>query len=207
MQVDELDLLVTKKQTVLYNLFDWPTHRHSRLVVIGIANTMDLPERMLPRVHSRLGLRRLDFRPYTSAQIQAIVHSRLEGVAAYDPASVQLCSHKVAGATGDVRKALEICRRAAEIASSSGSPSVTISHATEAISEIFASTRVGTLRSSCSFHEQLFVTCAIIEGKRLGTMDVPFGNIVERVRGVCVGRQIAPPHAAKLVEVTVLSYM
>ena len=44
--VDELDALITKKQTLLYNLFDWPCHQNSRLLVISIANTMDLPERM-----------------------------------------------------------------------------------------------------------------------------------------------------------------
>ena len=45
--MDELDLLVTRKQTVIYNFFDWPNRRHSRLVVVAVANTMDLPERML----------------------------------------------------------------------------------------------------------------------------------------------------------------
>jgi len=44
--IDELDALMTKKQTLLYNLFDWPCHNNSRLLVISIANTMDLPERM-----------------------------------------------------------------------------------------------------------------------------------------------------------------
>ena len=39
--IDELDALVTKKQTLLYNLFDWPCHANSRLLVIAIANTMD----------------------------------------------------------------------------------------------------------------------------------------------------------------------
>lgn len=39
----------------MYNLFDWPTHKEARLVVLTIANTMDLPERiMLNRVSSRL---------------------------------------------------------------------------------------------------------------------------------------------------------
>ena len=52
--MDELDYMVTRKQTVLYNLFDWPTRRHARLVVVGIANTMDLPERLLPRIHRRV---------------------------------------------------------------------------------------------------------------------------------------------------------
>ena len=37
-------------QTVLYNLFDWPGRRGSRLSIIGVANTMDLPERLHPRI-------------------------------------------------------------------------------------------------------------------------------------------------------------
>lgn len=53
--VDELDLLWTRKQQVMYNLFDWPTKPGSRLVVLTIANTMDLPERLMSnRVSSRL---------------------------------------------------------------------------------------------------------------------------------------------------------
>lgn len=52
---DELDLLWTRKQTVLYNLFDWPTRQQAKLVVLAVANTMDLPERiMINRVASRL---------------------------------------------------------------------------------------------------------------------------------------------------------
>jgi len=40
---------------VIYNIFDWPTRRDARLAVVAIANTMDLPERMMiSRVASRL---------------------------------------------------------------------------------------------------------------------------------------------------------
>ncbi len=41
--VDELDMLKTMKQSVLYNLFEWPTYPHAKLIVLAIANTMDLP--------------------------------------------------------------------------------------------------------------------------------------------------------------------
>lgn len=44
--VDELDALITQKQTLLYNLFEWPCNNTSRLLVISIANTMNLPERL-----------------------------------------------------------------------------------------------------------------------------------------------------------------
>ncbi len=57
MLVDELDQLVTSNQKVIYNLFDWPNRPSSSLIVIAIANTMDLPERALVnRSSSRLGI-------------------------------------------------------------------------------------------------------------------------------------------------------
>lgn len=54
--VDELDQMLTKRQDVLYNFFNWPHVAHSRLVVLAVANTMDLPERELSgKIRSRLG--------------------------------------------------------------------------------------------------------------------------------------------------------
>ena len=41
--VDELDMLWNRKQTVLYNIFEWPVNKSAKLVVLAIANTMDLP--------------------------------------------------------------------------------------------------------------------------------------------------------------------
>lgn len=56
--VDELDQMLTKRQDVLYNFFNWPHVAHSRLVVLAVANTMDLPERELSgKIRSRLGER------------------------------------------------------------------------------------------------------------------------------------------------------
>lgn len=55
--MDELDQLMTTKQDVVYNFFNWPTLMNSRLIVLAVANTMDLPERVMSgRVRSRLGI-------------------------------------------------------------------------------------------------------------------------------------------------------
>ena len=63
--MDELDVLVTKKQSVVYNFFNWPNLEYSKLIVVAVANTMDLPERMLStKVSSRLGFHRLICRTY-----------------------------------------------------------------------------------------------------------------------------------------------
>jgi origin recognition complex subunit 1 len=54
--MDELDQLMTATQDVVYNFFNWPTLVGSKLIVLAVANTMDLPERVMTgRVRSRLG--------------------------------------------------------------------------------------------------------------------------------------------------------
>ncbi|XP_033222772.1 origin recognition complex subunit 1 [Belonocnema kinseyi] len=91
--IDEMDLLCTKRQDVVYNLLDWPTYKASRLVVITIANTMDLPERVLMgRVTSRLGLTRLTFQPYSHLQLMEIVKTRLKDSEAFKSEAIELVS-------------------------------------------------------------------------------------------------------------------
>ncbi|RVW48707.1 Origin of replication complex subunit 1A [Vitis vinifera] len=114
--IDELDLLVTRNQSVLYNILDWPTKPHSKLIVIGIANTMDLPEKLLPRISSRMGIQRLCFGPYNYQQLQEIISSRLQGIDAFERQAIEFASRTVTAISGDARRALEICRRAAELA-------------------------------------------------------------------------------------------
>jgi origin recognition complex subunit 1 len=117
--MDELDQLVTRNQGVMYNFFNWPQLRHSRLIVLAVANTMDLPERTLSnKISSRLGLTRITFPGYTHTQLMAIIQSRLTGVdqVIVEPDAIQFASRKVAAVSGDARRALDICRRAVEIA-------------------------------------------------------------------------------------------
>ncbi len=117
--MDELDQLVTKNQGVMYNFFNWPGLRHSRLIVLAVANTMDLPERTLSnKISSRLGLTRITFPGYNHDQLMRIVQSRLEGVPGdiVDGDAVQFAARKVAAVSGDARRALDICRRAVELA-------------------------------------------------------------------------------------------
>ncbi|KAK9836005.1 hypothetical protein WJX81_005277 [Elliptochloris bilobata] len=117
--VDEMDLLVTRQQSVLYNIFEWSTRPGARLAVIGIANTLDLPERLLPRIASRLGGRRLVFQPYSREQLKEIVLTRLADArvsAAFNPRAIEYAARKVAAVSGDVRRVLELCRKGAEVA-------------------------------------------------------------------------------------------
>ncbi|KAL7396535.1 hypothetical protein ABVT39_007448 [Epinephelus coioides] len=180
--VDELDLLWTRKQNVMYNLFDWPTRRHARLVVLTIANTMDLPERiMINRVASRLGLTRMSFQPYTFKQLQQIITSRLNKVKAFEEDALQLVSRKVAALSGDARRCLDICRRATEIcehsaADPSASGLVGMSHVMEALNEMFSSAYITAIKCA-SLQEQLFLRAIIAEFRRLGLEEATFQQV------------------------------
>src|SRR5262249_15377210 len=48
--LDEIDSLFTRDQDVLYQLFEWTRCQASNLLLIGIANALDLTERFLPRL-------------------------------------------------------------------------------------------------------------------------------------------------------------
>ena len=127
--MDELDQLLTAKQDVVYNFFNWPTMRDSQLFVVAVANRMDLPQQLAAKVKSRLGrltaqpslqsgLQTVLFPPYDKANLIEIVKSRLiphpknpDGL--YEVLTndaITLAATKMAGTNGDARRVLDACR-------------------------------------------------------------------------------------------------
>ncbi|KAI0483246.1 cell division control protein [Xylariaceae sp. FL0804] len=121
--LDEIDHIVTLDLDSLYRLFEWSMQKTSRLMLVGIANALDLTDRFLPRLKSRnLKPDLLPFLPYSAAQIKMIITGRLRSLVQegsplpfIHPAAIELCSRKVSSQTGDLRKAFEICRRAIDL--------------------------------------------------------------------------------------------
>ncbi|XP_068641694.1 origin of replication complex subunit 1A-like isoform X2 [Aristolochia californica] len=202
--IDELDLLVTRNQSVLYNILDWPTKPNSKLIVIGIANTMDLPEKLLPRISSRMGIQRLCFGPYNYQQLQEIILSRLKGIDAFEKQAVEFASRKVAAISGDARRALEICRRAAEIANyrlkQLSSPStasasthdnitkenhlVSMTDIEAAIQEMFQAPHIQVMKSSSKLSKILLVAM-VHELYTTGMGEVTFERLAMTVARLC----------------------
>ncbi|XP_042332449.1 cell division control protein 6 homolog isoform X2 [Sceloporus undulatus] len=121
--LDELDQLDSKGQDVLYTVFEWPSLPNSRLVLIGIANALDLTDRILPRLQAHPNCRPqlLNFPPYSKDQLTVIIQERMKQVSGeqvLDNAAIQFCARKVSSISGDARKALDICRRAIEVVES-----------------------------------------------------------------------------------------
>jgi origin recognition complex subunit 1 len=133
--MDELDQLLTAKQDVVYNFFNWPTMRDSQLFVIAVANRMDLPQHLAAKIKSRLGtspsfvglsvqtdysgLQTILFQPYDRQNLIEIVQSRLiphpHAPSAADhkvllPDAIALAATRMAGTNGDARRVLDACR-------------------------------------------------------------------------------------------------
>lgn len=203
--MDELDQIVTKKQNVMYNFFNWPTYSNSKLIVIAVANTMDLPERVLSnKISSRLGLRRIQFIGYTFEQLGSIIKHRLDMLTKQNKRKVIInsdaigfASRKVASVSGDARRALTICRRAVEIAekdflSSKEDPGneqeienesyhVQISHISKAINETVNSP-ISQFLMSLPFASKLVLAGVLLRMKRSGLAENSLGDIIDEMK-------------------------
>ncbi|KAI9257051.1 P-loop containing nucleoside triphosphate hydrolase protein [Helicostylum pulchrum] len=201
--MDELDLLVTKKQTVMYNFFDWPSRPLSKLIVVAVANTMDLPERIMSnKIASRMGLTRINFQPYKYDQLYQIVQSRLRGIDAFAKEAVEFAARKVSAVSGDARRALDICRRAVEIIENKAETGahVTIAIVDEAIKEMFTSPSVAFIRS-CSLHQKIFLVACMQRSRAIGLAEIEFGDVAHYHIQTCKWHNIEPPNTSDLMRV------
>ncbi|VVC33635.1 Hypothetical protein CINCED_3A015113 [Cinara cedri] len=185
--VDEVDHICNRKQDVVYNILDWPSKTNSKVVVITIANTMDLPERVLRGcVTSRMGLTRLVFKPYTFQQLQEIIMNRLSDNSSFDPDAVQLVARKVAAISGDARRALDICRRAIDlIQSEDDSQLISINHVNRVLNSILSGVRVTAIRY-CTLLEQFFLKALRDETIRTGFDHGTIDSIYNQMKHICL---------------------
>lgn len=216
--VDELDALVTKKQTLLYNLFDWPSNKNSGLIILAIANTMDLPERFLVKIKSRIGESRLVYQPYNLSQIKQIIMSRLHGKALkemLDPVSltsffpqnsIEIVSKKVSSLSGDIRRALQVCRRATEMAKADNTKvekgelklkdfnknskneknevvNIGMSHIQKAFLELYNS-KTTLLLKALRKYEKLIIIAIGIESSKSTLDKVKLSDVTNRINGM-----------------------
>ncbi|SOV79122.1 origin recognition complex subunit 1 [Plasmodium sp. gorilla clade G3] len=209
--IDEIDYLITKTQKVLFTLFDWPTKINSKLVLIAISNTMDLPDRLIPRCRSRLAFGRLVFSPYKGDEIEKIIKERLENCKEIiDHTAIQLCARKVANVSGDIRKALQICRKAFE---NKRGHKIVPRDITEATNQLFDS----PLTSAINFLPwafKIFLTCLIIELRIINEFVIPYKKVVNRYKilietsgkyiGMCSDNELFKIMLDKLVKMGIL---
>lgn len=92
--IDEIDLIISKNETHIYNLLEF-TYLESKnnVMLILLSNTLG---NLSKKVESRIGKNRINFKPYTAKQLSEITTNSNRKV-------VDFLSKKVAAASGDIR--------------------------------------------------------------------------------------------------------
>lgn len=157
--LDEIDQIAIKDAPLLQQIFAWPSQTTANMVIIGIANALDLSIRYCSSVPPEQ-VSILNFTPYSPEDISRILMARMELAneallhqqendaagsnnptrpSLISPQAVEICARKVS-AVGDLRQALEIMREAISLAEGQDPQGrVEIPHVARAIERAFGS--------------------------------------------------------------------
>ncbi|TKS68696.1 Cell division control protein 6 -like protein CDC6-related protein [Collichthys lucidus] len=183
--LDEMDQLDSKAQDVLYTIFEWPYLPKSRLCLVGIANALDLTDRILPRLQARPHCRPLllNFPPYSREELTAIVQDRLTRASAdgiMDASAVQFCARKVSAVSGDARKALDIC---------------SLPQVARVLSEVYGDRMASQCGSSDGesfpLQQKLLVCCLLLLIRNGKSKEIVLGKLHEVYSRLCSQRQVS----------------
>ncbi|XP_032934966.1 cell division control protein 6 homolog [Catharus ustulatus] len=229
--LDELDQLESKGQDVLYTLFEWPQLPNSRLVLVGLANALDLTDRSLARLgaHPTGSPQLLHFPPYTKEQLTCILQERLGQVAGdpvLDSAALQFCARKVSAVSGDARKALDVCRRAVEVVElevrgqtllkplpggdSPVSPvpkRVGLLHISRVLSEVFGDRLAGRsqgAQDTFPLQQKVLLCSLLLLTRRSHTREVTLGKLHDTYSQVCRRQQLPAVDQAECLSLVTL---
>ncbi|XP_055607953.1 cell division control protein 6 homolog [Uranotaenia lowii] len=214
--LDEIDQLATSKQTVLYNIFEWPAKRGSRLILVGIANALDLTDRLLSRLQARCELKPhlIHFLPYTKQQLVNIMKNNLESnekSELFNDAALQLLAAKVASTSGDARRAILLARRLVESADkeqrderkaaakiedlsvpkpTSPPKAVHIRQVVSTLNQVYGTTQNMADDEAFPLQQKLLVCALLLMLKVVKNKDITVGKLHQVYRAVCTKRNL-----------------
>uniref|UniRef100_H2YCD2 Cdc6 C-terminal domain-containing protein n=1 Tax=Ciona savignyi TaxID=51511 RepID=H2YCD2_CIOSA len=211
--LDEMDQLDSRNQEVLYTMFGWSALTDSKVILIGIANSLDLTDRILPRLQARVECKPklINFKPYSKDQLVEILQARIAKASinssdgsVIDNIAVQFCARKVAATTGDARKALDVCRRAVELAETDSlgntqdpkSQKVGIRQISTVINGVYESANLcpqdGDTEQDDTFplQQKLIVCALLLLCKKHKCHDAALGKLHETYSSICKDRQV-----------------
>lgn len=211
--LDEIDYIVTKGQEVLHDMFDLPLlsmekKQGRQLVMIGVSNMLNLPDKLHPRVQSRIGGARVFFKSYSVEETKAILLSKLKTASpsyeVFHDDAVLYASKKTAAMSGDIRKAFHMCKQAAEIVLEDSNKKITTGHPKVYIKDVlrvsrdsFNSAQSRMIALCSSLEALLIITLANLSkttGREFGGFDVE--EIVTKMASVANAagdKQYLPP--------------
>jgi len=129
--LDEVDQIVKKDESALYDLLRINQYVNSPVGLVMISNYEDIFANVEPRIRSSLDAEEIKFKSYSLEEMKSILKKRCED--AFRPGVVQegvvlLCANHAVNRGGDVRVGLECLRKAAKVCEEEGGSKVTVEH-------------------------------------------------------------------------------
>ncbi|KAI8110494.1 hypothetical protein M9435_002168 [Picochlorum sp. BPE23] len=156
--LDEIDGMLEGKdcEEIVGSLISLASAKESRLVIIGIANSIDLMQQFMRpgAILHRFNLKpkNVVFPTYLRDQVSQLIRERLERLPGpvFDNRAIEFCARKIANGTGDMRRALSAASLAVDFATkefnnrsvdgedqtTSPKPLVGMSHMARALSKV-----------------------------------------------------------------------
>ncbi|KAH3683709.1 hypothetical protein WICPIJ_005328 [Wickerhamomyces pijperi] len=190
--LDEMDEIANKSHSLIHNFFDWANLPGSKFIVIGLANTMDLPERVLKnKTVSRVGLTRMTFSSYTHEQLVDIIKVRLKQIQKkiknvdFESKALEYAARKIASVSGDARRTLNVVARSIEIADEKrlgdeDTVLVKIAHIDRAMKEMSNSVMARGI-SDLSFFGKIVLAGVLSLKRKTGILENKITSLIEEL--------------------------
>ena len=135
--LDEVDQLVYKDPSALYDLLRMNQYTQNKIGLIFISNEPHVFAKLESRISSSLAINELEFKPYTIAEMKNIIQKRIE----YAFNSVEtgvpiLVANHAISKGGDVRAGLEILKKSGMLAEDDGSEKLKVGHVKKVLMEV-----------------------------------------------------------------------
>jgi len=149
---------------VVYQLFELTSVKNSKLIIISIANALDMTTRILPNLNNSVEPELLHFEPYTANQIEKILEKILSPlpVQLFEGSALKFVAAKASAKKGDIRVALKVCIKAVESFDSDdlydiSEPikKITVGN----IMEVFSSLSNTLTLQKIPLHQQILLSC------------------------------------------------
>eukprot|EP01132_Coremiostelium_polycephalum_P001182 gene1182-1494_t len=206
--LDEVDLLINRNSEILYKIFGWPSQSESsRLILMCIANALDLVHRFIPRLgNTGREPEFLQFKPYTTEQIQFIIQQRISSctdLELVDPEGIEMCARQVSTKNGDIRKAFDVfrvvinsklleCKKNNIDSLPEEGYLITVDDILEALQMLFEN-KIVEIISNLPFHSKIVVLSAVLSNKKLTVESNNNSNKEMRLRIAWKDQKIVVP--------------
>lgn len=158
--IDEIDSLVAVAGEAAKRIFRVASDARAKLVLVAIANSIDLPMRCLGARPDQT----IVFEPYTFLQLRDILEDRVGGEL-FDSKALEFAARKVAAQTGDARKALDLCAKALGATARNDHARVRLEDVKNATQADARHSNAATAIATLPLHARLALRAALTLGK------------------------------------------